>query len=96
MCNACEPMIEHARKGRHHRNAIKLIKALESNACPNILEQVNLCNWYWTVTNIPFSDEPNPIREYCKVCQLHITPDEQFNAIHSGEFGEIIWGRVRK
>jgi len=93
---ACKKLIEESRKGGFHRNTMKRIKEDERIEDPNILEQHNLCNHYWVACHIPFSGEPNPIRKCCEQCELHQDPKEVFDAIHSGKYGEIIWGRVYK
>ena len=79
-------------KGRS-KQLRKEIKELEAIEDRNILEQYCLCGKYQTLTWIPFADKQD-IFELCKTCEEKPDSDEVFKAMHSGEFGEIIWGKV--
>lgn len=68
-------------KGRRHWLKNK-IKELESIDNPSILEKYELCLSYSTLFHIPFSNEPNIIREYCKVCSFKPKDIDVFHELH--------------
>lgn len=95
---ACDDLIAETKKSKKGRSkhTFEMIKECSAIENPNILEKHNLCEWKRVFTSVPFSLDPNPIYEKCKNCENNLDAETIFEAIHSGEYGEIIWGRVVK
>lgn len=80
-------------KGRH-KHLRKQIKEQEKIENPNILQKYCLCSHYQTLFHIPFDSKPNLLFDFCETCSFKPNSKEVFEALHSKEYGEIIWGKV--
>lgn len=92
----CEKLVQSKMKNSkgRHKYLRGLIKEQEKIENPNILQKFCLCTHYRTLFNVPFDSEPNPLSELCKFCSFNQNPEKLVKALHSKEYGEIIWGRV--
>ena len=78
-------------RSKHLRKQIKEQEKIEN---PNILQKYCLCSHYQTLFHVPFDTEPNILLNLCKDCSFNQSSEEIMDALHSKEYGELVWGKV--